>query len=119
MIETEVVARDSTIGRLNDRCRQGLDRTARIVVTSTCLASSSDDTTGSRVLAHAQLLRGLRQCDFDPRDAERSRGRFTVQGVEVHFTIDYYDTTLEWGSEDPADASVTTRVLTLMLREDL
>lgn len=29
----------SRIAQLNDRCRQGLDRTARIVVTSTCLAT--------------------------------------------------------------------------------
>ncbi|WP_422631418.1 DUF3768 domain-containing protein [Pseudomonas proteolytica] len=33
--------------------------------------------------------------------------------------MDYFDAALEWGSEDPANASLTTRVLTLMLREDL
>jgi hypothetical protein len=30
----------------------------------------------------------------------------------------YYDTALEFGSENPADASVTRRVLTIMLPED-
>lgn len=36
-----------------------------------------------------------------------------------YFRIDYYDAALEYGSEDPADASITRRVLTIMLREDL
>jgi hypothetical protein len=32
--------------------------------------------------------------------------------------IDYYDGSLEFGSDDPADASVTTRVITILLPED-
>jgi hypothetical protein len=32
--------------------------------------------------------------------------------------IDYYDAAMEFGSEDPADASVTTRVMTILLPED-
>ena len=47
------------------------------------------------------------------------RGQFELSGETIHFRIDYYDVALEWGSEDPADASITRRVLTLMLREDL
>ena len=31
---------------------------------------------------------------------------------------DYYDVDLEHGSEDPADAAITTRILTLMLVEE-
>ena len=32
--------------------------------------------------------------------------------------IDYCDASMEFGSEDPADLSKTTRVLTIMLAED-
>ncbi|WP_042467047.1 DUF3768 domain-containing protein, partial [Sphingomonas sp. FUKUSWIS1] len=37
----------------------------------------------------------------------------------VYFKIDYYDAAFQYGSEDPADASITQRVLTIMVREDL
>jgi hypothetical protein len=119
MIATVAETRADAIGRLNDRCRHGLDRTARITVTAACLAALSGESLASRAIAQAHLLQALRRCTFDPRDTERSRGSFTVRDTEVYFTIDYYDTRLEWGSEDPADASVTTRVLTLMLAGDL
>ena len=32
--------------------------------------------------------------------------------------IDYYDTELQFGSEDPSNPDVTTRVLTLLLAEE-
>jgi hypothetical protein len=41
-----------------------------------------------------------------------------VCGTKVRFTIDYCDPSLEWGSEDPADAHATVRVMTIMLPED-
>ena len=46
---------------------------------------------------------------------ERDFGAFTFRGERVFFKIDYYDLNLEYGSEDPADASITARVVTIML----
>jgi len=45
-------------------------------------------------------------------------GTVTVRDTKILFKIEYYDTDLEFGSEDPADAALTTRVLTIMLPED-
>lgn len=116
---TGLASRSDTIGRLNDRCRQGYDRTARIVVTRTCLGALADDTLAAQAVAQATLLQAIRRHRFADGDQVRDRGDFLVAGVRVYFTIDCYDRNLEYGSEDPADASVTCRVLTIMLRDDL
>ena len=42
----------------------------------------------------------------------------TFRDTPVWFKIDYYDLDLEYGSEDPADASITRRVITIMLPSD-
>jgi hypothetical protein len=34
------------------------------------------------------------------------------------FKIDYYDKSLEFGSPDPADPTVTERIITIMLAEE-
>ena len=41
-----------------------------------------------------------------------------LPGTYVGRRFDYSDGALEFGSEDPADASVTTRVVTILLPED-
>lgn len=55
--------------------------------------------------------------DSDPY-SEHDFGALTVLGNRVLWKIDYYDRTLTAGSPDPADESVTSRVLTIMLASE-
>src|SRR5205809_590344 len=52
--------------------------------------------------------------DNDPY-GEHDFGNFELAGQKFFWKIDYYDAAMEFGSEDPADPAVTTRVLTIML----
>lgn len=59
--------------------------------------------------------------DFRPRNdpyGEHAFGSFEYAGMWIMWKIDYYDRTCEWGSPDPANPAVTTRVLTVMLAEE-
>ena len=55
--------------------------------------------------------------DNDPY-AEHDFGAFEHGDNKVFWKIDYYDKTLTAGSRDPADAAITTRVLTIMLASE-
>ena len=55
--------------------------------------------------------------DNDPH-GEHDFGNFTLAGQKFFFKLDYYDSNMEFGSEDPSDPSKTTRVLTIMLAEE-
>ena len=55
--------------------------------------------------------------DNDP-NGEHDFGNFELAGQKFFWKIDYYDTTMEFGSEDPADSAKTTRVLTIMLTSE-
>lgn len=49
---------------------------------------------------------------------EHDFGCVAVGGEKVFWKIDYYDTTLCYGSNDPADPEQTTRVITIMLAHE-
>lgn len=49
---------------------------------------------------------------------ERDFGSFEFAGETCFWKIDYYDPSMEAGSEDPADEHKTTRVLTIMLASE-
>ena len=58
---------------------------------------------------------------FSPEDdpyGEHDFGALTIAGTRILFKIDYFDRGLSGASPDPADPSVTTRVLTIMLAEE-
>ena len=55
--------------------------------------------------------------DNDPH-GEHDFGSIEHKGERIFWKIDYYDRACEFGSEDPADPTKTTRVLTIMLAEE-
>lgn len=118
MTSQATVDRTETIARLNDRARLGLDRTARIVVTRNCLATLGPLEGPLTVLNQARLMAAMRLCQFSADSPERDLGIFAIDGHTIWVKVDYFDTALEFGSEDPADAAVTRRVVTILLPAD-
>jgi Protein of unknown function (DUF3768) len=53
----------------------------------------------------------------DPHE-EHDFGVFEADGHRVFFKIDYFDNTLTYHSPDPADPTVTKRVITIMLADE-
>jgi hypothetical protein len=53
----------------------------------------------------------------DPHE-EHDFGAFDTDGHRVFFKIGYFDESLTYHSPDPADPSVTKRVITIMLAEE-
>lgn len=72
--------------------------------------------------AQARIIEAVRA--FDSFDAENDPhrehdfGALDVDGVRVFFKLDYFDLTRSMHSPDPADASGTERVMTIMLAEE-
>ena len=55
--------------------------------------------------------------DNDPHQ-EHDFGAVDEGGVRYFWKVDYYDQNMEFGSPDPAEPSVTTRVLTIMRADE-
>jgi hypothetical protein len=72
--------------------------------------------------AQEEIIRWVRTFDaFGPDNdpyGEHDFGTFDHDGRTIFWKIDYYDRKLEWGSPDPADPSVTRRVLTILHSEE-
>ena len=68
------------------------------------------------------LLQKVRACDActddnDPH-GEHDFGAVDEGGVRYFWKVDCYDRATEFGSPDPADPTVTTRVLTIMRADE-
>jgi hypothetical protein len=57
-------------------------------------------------------------CHANDPWSEHDFGAFEADGQTIYFKIDYYDKTMTSGSPNPADPSVTTRVITIMLASE-
>ena len=103
----------STIAKLNDAFRQTFVG-GRVMLTE---GVNALDTTN-----RLELLRKVQQFtaftgDNDPH-AEHDFGKVEIDGQGFFWKLDYYDLTLTAGSEDPANPTVTTRVLTIMRTDE-
>jgi hypothetical protein len=57
-------------------------------------------------------------CTANDPHGEHDFGAFDFDGTPVMFKIDYYDKDLQFHSPDPADPTVTERVITIMLADE-
>jgi hypothetical protein len=102
------------IAALNDLARTAMGVASRLVQTPGI--SALDPADQSRIREKVELFD-----DFKPGNdphGERDFGSFMHNGDKIFWKIDYYDKSLEFGSEHPEDPAQTTRVLTIMLAEE-
>jgi len=99
----------TTILALNDRFRQSL-RGEMLVMTAGVIALGQE--------RQLKILEAVARFDsFDEENdpyGEHDFGALKVEDERLFFKIDYYDRSLSAHSPDPADESVTKRVLTIM-----
>src|SRR4051794_40633047 len=109
---TEIVAA-SRIRELNDQFRHALTG-GLLHITRGVIALGGKQ--------QAIILEAIAAFDaFSPEDdpyGEHDFGALTIEGTPIFFKVDYLDRSLTGHSPDPADATVTTRVLTVMLAEE-
>ncbi|MEI9990114.1 MAG: DUF3768 domain-containing protein [Rhizomicrobium sp.] len=105
----------SRVRDLNDAFRTGSPSSeGRWMLTPGVLAEGPEFT----ALAIA-AVRGF--TGFGPNNdpyGEHDFGAFNLAGLHLFWKIDHYDRDLRYGSEDPADPAITTRVLTVMLASE-
>ncbi|MEO0373024.1 MAG: DUF3768 domain-containing protein [Cyanobacteria bacterium P01_A01_bin.17] len=110
------------IAQQNDQCRQYimmpvLGKPAvpcRIMMTQGIASLSPED----QVLVFVKVRQYDDFAEGNDPYGERDFGSFDHNGQQIFWKIDYYDPTLTFGSEDPADIHKTIRVLTIMLAEE-
>lgn len=98
------------ISELNDKFRRSFVG-GRVVTTAG--VSALPDTTRAEVIQAVQTFDAF-SADNDPH-AEHDFGSFERAGQKFFWKIDYYDLSLQFASDNPADPAITVRVLTVML----
>ncbi len=103
----------ASISRLNDLLRtHGIG--GKVLATPSVVNLSSN--------TRAEVMNAIRDFDAftDDNDpyGEHDFGAVEVAGDKFFFKIDYYDQTMERGSDNPADSNITTRVMTIMRAEE-
>ena len=101
------------IAELNDHLRRTFTG-GKVMMTAAVAALDPVD--------RAEVLERVRAfTDFDPDNdphGENDFGVVSVKAEQYFWKVDYYDLAMEFGSEDPADPAITTRVLTVGRMDD-
>ena len=103
------------IRTLNHRLRQNLGTgigTAVITIGVAALGNEAVERIVKTIAVYDDFCH-----ENDPYE-EHDFGALEVDGHTIFFKIDYYDPTLTYHSDDPADPTITHRVITIMLAEE-
>ena len=100
----------ATIRRLNDQLRRSL-QTGIAVITPGVAALGHE--TVQRIFHTVSVYDDF--CNANDPYGEHDFGEFDANDHKIFFKIDYYDKLLNAHSPDPADPSVTERVIIIML----
>ena len=106
-------ARTARIRALNDQLRKNLS--GGIAVITPGVAALGPDAV-ERIVRTIIVFDDF--CHANDPHEEHDFGAFEADGHRVFFKIDYFDKSLTYHSPDPADPSVTERVITIMLAEE-
>ena len=101
------------IRALNDALRQDLSL-GRAFITPGVAGLGAEAV--ARIIKTIAVFDDFSQAN-DPHQ-EHDFGSFEADGHTIFFKIDYFDKNLACHSPDPADPSVTERVITIMLAEE-
>lgn len=102
-----------TIAQLNDMFRQSFQG-GQVVLTRG--VSNLPEDIYTKVIQAVQDFNKFTNHN-DPY-GEHDMGMFKVEDLSFMWKIDYYDVSMQYASPDPADPSVTKRVLTIMLSSE-
>lgn len=105
--------RTDRIRQLNDQLRR-LQGSGKVLFVGS-LAEDDDEQRG-KVLQAVAKFEAFNEGD-DPY-GEHDFGAFDLDGERYMFKIEYYDPSMESGSEDPADPSKTIRVMSIFHASD-
>jgi hypothetical protein len=112
-MSTENIDNARVIRILNDNFRSTFVG-GQVVMTQGVNALPID--TKARVLLAVQSFSNFTK-DNDPH-GEHDFGSIEIEGESYFFKVDYYALDMDGGSEDAADPTVTTRVLTIMRADE-
>jgi hypothetical protein len=101
------------IRALNDQLRQNLSR-GHAIMTAGIAALGPEAV--ARIVKTVEVFDDF--CHANDPHQEHDFGSFNADGHTIFFKIDYYDPTLHHHSSDPADPTITERVITIMLADE-
>jgi uncharacterized protein DUF3768 len=106
-------AKTARIRALNDELRQHL--TGGMAVITPGVAALGAEAV-ERIVKTIAVFDDF--CHANDPHEEHDFGSFEADGHKIMFKIDYFDRELSMHSSNPADPSVTQRVITIMLAEE-
>jgi len=113
MSDTAALTKADRIRVLNDNFRSTF-LGGQVVMTAGVAALPLD--VKARLILAVQSFSNFTK-DNDPH-GEHDFGSIELGGETYFWKLDYYDLSIKYGSEDPADPNTTTRVLTIMRADE-